>query len=222
MTAAKFIFETDFRKEAHGRRVTDVDVSAAREQGFQEGVQQGRREAEGKSSAALTHMAGVIAAQAERLLAAQDERVALIEASAAALAVTMARRLAGAALADRPQALIEAAARECLAHARTAPHLAVRVNEARVDDAERLFGRLTRESGFAGKLIILGEPEIADGDARLEWADGGLVIDRGAVDALIMAATEQVLGRRPQDLLEPDPEQGDAPAADRPAQHDHS
>ncbi|MCU0884227.1 MAG: FliH/SctL family protein [Beijerinckiaceae bacterium] len=201
MTATRFTFETDFRQEAHGRRVSDVDVVTAREQGFQDGFAQGRQAAEAEAQAALKHMAGVLAAQAEALLGQQQARLDLIEASAAALAVTMARRLAGAALADKPAALIEQAARECIVHARSAPHLAVRVNEAAVEDAETLFGRLTRESGYAGKVIILGEPDIAPGDARFEWADGGVVIDRARLEQTIAAAAEQVLGKRPDDLL---------------------
>jgi flagellar assembly protein FliH len=194
MTTAKFMFETDFRSEARGRRVTDVDVETARQDGYNAGFTEGRAAARAEADAALTHMAGLISHQAERLLAAQGERAELIEASAAALAATMARRLAGAALADKPQALIEQAARECIVHARAAPHLAVRVNEAHVDSAEQLFGRLTRESGYAGKVIILGEPEIAPGDARFEWADGGVVIDRAALDRQINGVIGQVLG----------------------------
>lgn len=201
MTTAKFIFETDFRNEARGRRVTDVEVVQAREDGFADGYAQGQQAARAEANAALTHMAGVIAAQAERLLAGQEERWGAIEAAAAALAVTIARRMAGAAMADRPAALIEQAARECIVHARAAPHLAVRVNEAAVDEAEALFGRLTRESGYAGKVIILGEPEIAPGDARFEWADGGVVIDRASLDDKISAAAGQVLGQLPDSLL---------------------
>ncbi|MCX7339946.1 MAG: FliH/SctL family protein [Hyphomicrobiales bacterium] len=201
MNAARFTFETDFRAEANGRRATDVDVAAAREQGFNDGYAKGQEVAEAKASAALTHMAGLISVQAERLLAVHDDRMAQIEACAAALAVKMARRMAGAALAERPQAVIEQAARECLVHARSAPHLAVRVHADFVEDAERLFGRLTHQSGYAGKVIILGEPEIAAGDARLEWADGGVVINREAVDAMIDAAAEKVLGARPDTLL---------------------
>jgi flagellar assembly protein FliH len=197
MTAARFSFETDFRKEAHGRRVTDVDVASAREQGFQDGFAQGQQAAEAKAQAALTHMAGVIARQAEALLAAQQERLTAIEAAAAALAVTMARRIAGDALADKPQALITQAARECLAHARSSPHLAARVNPSRVEETEALFGRLARESGYAGRVIVLGEPEIAPTDARFEWADGGVVIDSERLEEALAVAAETVLGVKP-------------------------
>jgi flagellar assembly protein FliH len=195
MTAAKFMFDTDFRSEARGRRVTDVDVEKARQDGFTAGFAEGQQAARAEANAALTHMAGLISQQAERLLSAQDERAGMVETSAAVLAVTMARRLAGAALAEKPQSLIEQAARECIVHARSAPHLAVRVNEAQIDSAEQLFGRLTRESGYAGKVIILGEPEIAVGDARFEWADGGVVIDSAALDRHIDDVIAQVLGK---------------------------
>jgi flagellar assembly protein FliH len=201
MSTAPFSFDTDFRREAHGRRVTDVDVATAREQGFADGFAQGRAAAAQEAQAALTHMAGLLAQQAQALLGAQDERFALVEQEAAALAVLLARRIAGAALAERPDAMIELAARECLQHARSAPHLAVRVHVDAVTQAEGLFGVLAHESGFAGKVVVLGEPEIAPGDARLEWADGGVVIDRGALDALIDSAARQALGAAPAQIL---------------------
>ncbi len=69
MTAATpFSFDTDFRGPNPGRRISDVDVAAAREQGFQEGLAQGRRQAQAEQEAALTHMAGVLAQQAQALL----------------------------------------------------------------------------------------------------------------------------------------------------------
>jgi len=33
--------------------------------------------------------------------------------------------------------------------------------------------------------VILAEPEIATGDCRIEWADGGVVLERAAVEAKI-------------------------------------
>jgi flagellar assembly protein FliH len=189
-----FVFETDFRGERSGRRASDQDVAAAREQAYAEGVAQGRAAARAEADAALTHMAGVLARQAETLLAVEDQRMAAMEAGFVSLAVVLARRIGGAALKEKPTALIEEAARECIAHARSAPHLAVRVHDSLVETVERLFGRLSRESGYAGKVIILGEPEIAPGDARLEWADGGVIIDHGALDQALDQAVAQVLG----------------------------
>jgi flagellar assembly protein FliH len=150
--------------------------------------------ARAEAQAGLNHMAGVIAAQAQALLQEQERRSVEVEIAAAALAVALARRIGGAALAAKPAALIEEAARECLVHARNAPHLAVRVAPDAVDAATSLFGRLAHENGYAGRVIVLGEPEIAMGDARLEWADGGVVIDHAALGSAIDQAVRRVLG----------------------------
>ncbi len=33
--------------------------------------------------------------------------------------------------------------------------------------------------------MILAEPDIATGDCRIEWADGGVVLERAAIEAKI-------------------------------------
>jgi hypothetical protein len=38
------------------------------------------------------------------------------------------------------------------------------------------------EKGFEGRLVILGEPEIVRGDCHIEWADGGILRDRKALE----------------------------------------
>ena len=42
---------------------------------------------------------------------------------------------------------------------------------------------IARTRGFDGRLVVVAEPEIAVGDCKIEWADGGVVRD--------MAETEQ-------------------------------
>lgn len=201
MNVSPFTFETDFRTGGPGRRAADMEVGQARQQGYEQGLAQGRAEARAQMDAALAHMTGLIAEQARQLLAVQDERYARIEQAAAALAVRLARRIGGAALADRPMAQIEAAARECLAQARGATHLAVRVNGMLAEQAEELFGRLAHEGGHAGKVVILPDDDIALGDARIEWADGGMVIDHAALADAIEAAAARTLGASPDDIL---------------------
>jgi flagellar assembly protein FliH len=68
------------------------------------------------------------------------------------------------------------------------PHLVLRVSEGLVDEAEALMRRLSREHGFEGRLVVLGEPDMAPGDARLEWADGGVVRERARIEAAVEAA----------------------------------
>lgn len=187
--AKKFMFDTDFR--GNGRKAVDeAALASARAEGFSSGLDQGRRDADQQLSAVLAQLLR----HGERLLAQQDERLAQIEAQAAQLAVATARSLAGAALADRPLAQLLAAARECLAHARHAPHLAIRVHESLVETVEGKLSGLAREAGFAGRIVVLGEPDIAIGDGRLEWADGGIAIERAELDEAVDRAVAAVFG----------------------------
>lgn len=188
--AQKFIFNTDFRND--GRKVVaQADLDAARTAGFNAGQDQARREAEAQTGAMLAQLIR----SADMLLAAQDERLAAIEEQAVHLSVLTAQRLAGAALADKPLAQLAGAARECLAHARSAPHLLIRVHESLIEKVESMVAGLVRETGFAGKLVVLGEPDMLLGDGRIEWADGGLVIDRSKIEQAVQSAVASVFGR---------------------------
>ncbi len=54
-----------------------------------------------------------------------------------------------------------------------------------------MLKRLARERGFEGRIVVLGEPDIALGDARLEWADGGIVRERRRFEAATGGAAPQ-------------------------------
>lgn len=185
--AQKFMFGTDFR-EGSRKAAGEADIAAARAEGYRQGLEQGRCEADGQ----VAGLAAQLARSAERLFAMEEARVATLEEQAAQLAVSVAQAIAGAALADKPLAMLGGAVRECLGHARQAPHLVVRVHESMVEAAETLVKRLILENGFSGRLIVLGEPDILPGDGRIEWADGGFVMDRERLSALIGTAVAEV------------------------------
>ncbi|MBN9445693.1 MAG: flagellar assembly protein FliH [Bosea sp.] len=188
-SAKKFLFDTDFRGNSR-KAVDEGALDAARAEGFHSGLDQARREADHQTGTLLSQLVR----SCEQLLAQQDARLAAIEEQAAHLAVAVARGLAGAALADKPLVQLLAAVRECLGHARLAPHLVIHVHESLVETVEGRLGGLARETGFAGRIVVLGEPDIAPGDGRIEWADGGLAIDRSQQDDAIEAAIRSVFG----------------------------
>ena len=71
--------------------------------------------------------------------------------------------------------------------------------------AREQIERLAKQSGFEGRLVILAEPEIETGDCRIEWADGGVVLERAAIEAKInelvgryMASRNQAADVRPR------------------------
>ncbi|MDP3407751.1 FliH/SctL family protein [Bosea sp. (in: a-proteobacteria)] len=192
-TAQKFTFGTDFR-EGGRRAAGEADVAAARAEGVAAGREQGRREAEMQ----LNGLVAQLARAAERLVTQQAVHAAEVEAQAAYVAIVAAKALAGAALNERPAAALESGLRECLGHARLAPHLVMRVNDGAVEAAEGLVKRLVQEMGFAGRVVVLGDPDIAAGDGRIEWADGGFAIESERLAQLVDQAVATMFpGFRP-------------------------
>jgi flagellar assembly protein FliH len=196
-SAAPFLFNTDFREDRRAKAPSEADIADIRARALAEGRAEGQAEARAALEADLIGLASQLLAQADAMLADQDTRAAQIEDAATRLAVAFAQKLSSIALAQRPLAEIEAAARQCMVHARSAPHLAIRVAEGMVADVDRLFARITREIGYSGKVVVLGEPDMAPSQARMEWADGGLVIDPAAREAALEAAVARALGTSP-------------------------
>ena len=197
MTArAKFLFNTDFGpiKEAPPK-ITPADYDAAiaeaETRGYQRGMAaaeaQARTEAERRTAAAFERIAGVLAGLAGEMKAIEGR----LEAEAVEVAVAVAGKLAPALVAREPLAEIAALATECFSAFLTAPHVVMRVNDELYAAATERLDEIARSRGFEGRLVVLGEAEIAPGDCRIEWADGGVIRDRAAV----AAAIDELVGR---------------------------
>jgi flagellar assembly protein FliH len=108
-----------------------------------------------------------------------------METEAVDVAVAVARKLCSELIASEPLGEITALVADCFSHLVATPHLVVRINEQLYEAARERIEHLAKQSGFAGRLVILAEPEIATGDCRIEWADGGVVLERAAIEAKI-------------------------------------
>ncbi|MGU3540312.1 FliH/SctL family protein [Methylobacterium sp. A54F] len=190
MSAKPFLFDTDFRRPQTSPSAVAAEAAAAQaaSDAHARGLQEGRAQAEAQLQARLSDALNRLSLAAAGLIAQADARDLEREAQAVEVAVLLARRVAGEALDAQPIAAIGEAARAALQHLRGVPHLVVRVSEALVEEAEALMKRLARERGYEGRLVVLGEPEMALGDARIEWADGGIVRERARIEAAVTEA----------------------------------
>ena len=82
----------------------------------------------------------------------------------------------------------------------------VRVNNTLHETARTQLEEIARTRGFEGRLVVIAEPEIAIGDCKIEWADGGVVRDMAATEEAIGTAIARYLGARQSAVL---PELGD-------------
>lgn len=204
MTApAKFLFNADFAPftanaaeppippAEHAAKLAEAESNGYRK-GFADAAAEAAAEGPRRNAAALER----IAAAAEQLTGSLAAVEAKLEAEAVEVAVAVARKLAAELVAREPMAEIVALARDCFRHLVAAPHVVVRVNEALHEFARDQIERIARERGFEGRLVVLAEPDIALGDCRIEWADGGRIRDRAAIDATIGDLVSRYLAAR--------------------------
>jgi flagellar assembly protein FliH len=187
----KFLFDEEFAGGSHAR----ANIEAAEADAFRRGVAQGDADANAKIERRL---ANAISQISERMADMGKKFSGLegrLEAEAVEVAVAIAKKLAPALIAREPLAEIEALVIDVLSHVRSAPHIAVRVAEDLVEPAGRRLKEIAEERGFTTRLVILPAPELKSDEVRVEWADGGIALDRAAVEARIGEAVTNYLAR---------------------------
>ncbi len=213
---ARFLFDVDFSRPEPppappepARPTIDLEVHHAmmleleeriREEAYAEGREagyaDGRADAEARAAERLADEAASLAVAVGRLLGTLDAERLAVEARAVDLAVAAARKLAEHLVDREPLAEIRALLAECLGPLRKAPHLVVRLRAADAEQLKPHVDRIARETGFEGRIVILGEDEISRGDCRIEWADGGILRETGAVGAEIEATVARWIAAR--------------------------
>jgi flagellar assembly protein FliH len=193
---AKFMFDIDFSAPDKSReKVPPAEVAqkvaAAEAKAYRDGFDAGQREAKAesdrRSALALEEIKIAMQGIAARFAGVESR----METEAVDVAVAVARKLCSELIAAEPLGELSGLVSECFSHLVSTPHLVVRVNDQLYEAARERIERLAKPSGFQGRLVILAEPQIATGDCRIEWADGGVVLERAAIDAKI----DELVGR---------------------------
>jgi flagellar assembly protein FliH len=195
---AKFLFDNDFAAGSRGGKPTisltehAEKVAQAEAAAHGRGFAEAQTKAEQRATVALERIAGLLQGL-DRSLAAVEAR---LETEAVEVAVAVARKLVPALLAREPLAEISALASDCFRHLVASPHVVVRVSDTLHGPARERLDEIIRGLGLESRLVILGEPEIAPGDCRIEWADGGICRDSAAVAAAIDQAVTRYVSAR--------------------------
>jgi len=190
---AKFLFDADFgpgggvdRPVAAAEHA--IKLGEAETKGFRDGYAAAESEkvaeAERRTAAAFEQIGDGL----DKMVRGLGAIEARLEAEAVEVAFAVASKLAPALLEREPLTEIIALASDCLRHLAAAPHVAVRVHDSLHAAARERLEALARDRGFEGRLIVIADPDVAPGDCRMDWADGGLVRDHAATDKAIKLA----------------------------------
>jgi flagellar assembly protein FliH len=197
---AKFLFDQDFSANARGEAANAADVARkvaeaearGRNAGYAAGQADATAETVRRNALAMEDIARMLNGIVGHLAQAE----ARIETEAVDIAVAVARKLCAELTAREPLAELIALIADCLRHLTSTPHLVVRINDALYDPARQRIETIAKQGGFEGRLVILSDPDIAHGDCKLEWADGGVTSDRAATEAKIAELVGRYMASR--------------------------
>jgi flagellar assembly protein FliH len=197
----KFRFDLDLgHRQERNTVITESGlaglVANARAEGRAEGLAEGERTATVRAAQAIALAAQSLADHTAAMNAALDDNRRATLHDAVSLAMTIGRKLAHHLIDREPTAEIEALIAECLASLDAVPHLVVRCHPELAEDIREIAQARISTSGFNGRLVVLGDPDLALSDARIEWADGGVVRDTVSLEADIDNRIAQFLAAR--------------------------
>jgi flagellar assembly protein FliH len=206
---AKFLFDMDFSApdRTRERPATPAEIAqkiaSAEARAYRDGFDAAMREAKAESDRRTALALEEIGVGIQAIVARFSGIAKRMETEAVDVAVAVARKLCSELIAAEPLGEITGLVRDCFSHLVSTPHLVVRINETLYETAHERIDRLAKQSGFEGRLVILAEPEIETGDCRIEWADGGVVLERAAIEAKISELVGRYMASRDQAEVRP-------------------
>ncbi len=200
---AKYLFDQDFAPEAKSAEKPmapaelAIKLGEAESKGFADGFAAAEKEGTAVAARRMAVAFEQIGDSLDRLARGLATVEGRLETDSVQLAAAIARKLAPELVLREPFGEIAALATECLKHLSAAPHVVVRVNDAVQETARARLDEIARGRGFEGRLMVLADPEIAIGDCKIEWADGGVVRNAAKTDLVIGNAIGRYIGARP-------------------------
>jgi flagellar assembly protein FliH len=201
---AKFLFDTDFSApdKARERPATPSEIAqkiaSAEARAYRDGYEAGQREAKAESDRRCALALEEIGIAVRAIAAGFSGVESRMETEAVDVALAVARKLCSELIAAEPLGEITGLVSDCFSHLVSTPHVVVRINDSLYEAARELIERLAKQSGFEGRLVILAEPQIETGDCKIEWADGGIVLERAAIEAKINELVGRYIASRNQ------------------------
>lgn len=197
MSTSKFLFDTRFETGApppppQRKSFTAAELDAARQAGEKSGYAAGRaaalREIEARVQLAMNVMVDGLGGALDAIHARHEAqgRETLV------VATTILRKLYPAMTARFEQGELEALLAECLSQLASEPRIVVRVPDGLVDALKPRIDKASARAGYAGRVILIGDPAMTDSQSRVEWADGGVERD----PARVLAEIDAILQRQ--------------------------
>ena len=181
---------------------------------FQRGVEQGRAEAMTGIEQRLADSWQSVGDRFRQLQGAHQAALDTLSADVTELAYTMVRQLSPTLAKTGGMAEIEAMIAEVFGALRDEPRIIARVHPDLAEQVRTRMAEIAANSAFEGQITVRPDPELSEGDCRLEWAEGGAERLQTEIWRRMAGALERTLGRAPRERTPPPEVTGDDTNAD--------
>ena len=197
----KFLFDTSFDPPEAPKveplppepTFSQADIDAARAEGMAAGRAAAQAEYAKSDAQRMADALNAIAANLATIRPIVDDGLAANARASIEVAVTLARKLAGAAAAQEIAAPVSELIAECLPRLMDEPRIVVRVAESALDGLRGHVTQAAERAGYHGKVVLIGDPQLTPPACRIEWADGGAECDPARLAAEADAAVSRFL-----------------------------
>ncbi|HYD87764.1 MAG TPA: hypothetical protein VEA80_09830 [Vitreimonas sp.] len=190
----RYAFDTEFAPDgaivsAAPKPLSADEVEAERAAAYKRGSQDATAQSEREAAAALQALAGAASAILTRL----DAESRSMREEAARIALTAARKIAGAALdaygAERAAAAVEAAM-DTLRHQ---PRLLVKLSPEAAETLKPRIDEMAQTHAYAGAVLVRAQTGMRAGEVSIDWSDGVVTLDPEEAAQRIQALVEAAL-----------------------------
>ncbi|MEP4885742.1 MAG: hypothetical protein ABJ215_05160, partial [Alphaproteobacteria bacterium] len=198
----KYLFENDFAHPDEMRKRAAVhtaeELTAAHAQGFEEGRAAMQAEQDAAHEQDIFTLLTQMAETFKGLCTQRGAETNDAATQAGELALTICRKILPTLSAQNVMTEIEGLVVRTITEMQDEPRLVVRVADAKVEDLQARFERMS--GAFEGSLVLLGDDELAETDCSLLWADGGAERKLDRLWAEINAAVSMITDTRTQPM----------------------
>lgn len=180
-TLRKFMFERSFDGQA-GTRVPERkpvtlkpdQYDALKKESYESGFAAGRAAGVDEQTTKLMALLDQVGGKIDQMLNTLQSLQKQSDEGMRQMALAIARKFLPDFIARNGTQEIEAMLADVMTEMVHEPRLVIRINESQFDFLNEKIDTLSTQKAYAGKIVVLADAEVAAGDCRIEWADGGM------------------------------------------------
>lgn len=188
----KFMFERSFDGSAAHRAPERKPVTlkpdqydALKQEAYDQGFAMGKKAGIDEQTSQLMALLNAIGVKIDHMAGTMQAIQNNNDAYVRRLAVAMLTKFVPDLTARHGLQEVEAMVAKVVTEMAHEPRLVVRIHESQFDAVDKKIASITEQKAYSGKIVVLADADVAPGDCRIEWADGGIERNAQALQTML-------------------------------------